>query len=535
MKYIKIFFCCFLLICIVMLSACAKKSDDQPFGEEEIIKSSEPVAGGQLRIPAIGFSTLNPIINDNESIYHLSNLIYEGLVTLDQNGRPQPALAKNWYVSDGTTLIFELRDDVVWHDGEAFSAEDVKFTIDTLKLAGGLSIYKVYTNHIQNVQILDNYRVSINFDDPTYAAIEDFIFPIIPKHQFKDSKNVYEFKNITPIGTGSYKIQKYNEYKDIELVINDYYWGKKPYISSVLVKKLPDNEAALTTVEVNKVDVASAMDFDWEKYSENKDLKIYEYVTQEYEFLGFNFRNTLLSDAKMRKVFAYTIDRHNLIDEVYLGHATLVDVPISPSSYLYQEEQKRYGKDLVKAKKLLKELGWIKKDNDPYLENESGQKIKISLLVNEENAQRVKSAESIASDLKEVGIEVSIHMVNFKEYERRIYTGQFDLLLGGWKLIENEDLSFLFHSKYIKSTNFIQYANPNMDQILNEMTGIQDEALRRKKYEKFQKLFIEEIPYLSLYFKNSSIIVRGGVKGDILPTNSNIYNNIENWYIPQNK
>ncbi|WP_053957534.1 ABC transporter substrate-binding protein [Inediibacterium massiliense] len=533
MKYIKKFFCGFLLLCIVMLSACADKNENQPFTEKEMIKSSEPVAGGQLRIPAIGLSTLNPIINDNESIYHVNNLIYEGLMKLDENGKAQPVLAKSWYLSDGNTLVFELRDDVVWHDGQAFSAEDVKFTIDTLKLAGGASVYKVYTDHIQSAQVLDNYRILIIFDDPHYSAIENFIFPIIPKHQFKDSKKVYEVKNITPIGTGSYKIGKYNKYKDIELVVNDQYWGKKPYISSILAKKVPDKEAALTTVEANEGDVASAMNFDWEKYSENKDLKIYEYVTQEYEFLGFNFRNTLLADKKMRKVFAYTIDRHDLIDEVYLGHATLVDVPISPSSYLYQEEQKKYGKDLAKAKNLLKELGWIKKQNNSYLENETGQNLKISILVNEENIQRVKAAEGIASDLKEIGIDVSIHAVNFKEYERKIYAGQFDLLLGGWKLLENENLSFLFHSSYIRSTNFIQYSNPNMDQILNEMAGIQDEALRRKKYEKFQKLFVEEIPYLSLYFKNSSIIVRGRVKGDILPTNSNIYNNIENWYIQQ--
>ncbi|QXM05737.1 peptide ABC transporter substrate-binding protein [Crassaminicella indica] len=524
---------CFFFIMII-LSGCMDKNIEMEQNENEPVQIGKPVFGGELSIPIIQFDTLNPILNDNKSVYYLNKLIYEGLIRLDKNLDAKPVLAESWNVSDdGKEWIFKLRDDVFWHDGKPFTSEDVKFTIDSMKIniIGKESIYNELVKHIKNTKILSKDSIKIEFDNAMNSWIELFTFPIIPKHQFQTTRRVYDAVNIKPIGTGPYKVEAYNKFKSIKLIANDAYWGKKPYIASIIAKRVPDKEAALTLVEAGELDGASATNFDWEKYSENKSLKIYEYVTKEYEFLGFNFRNKMLQDKNIRKALGYGIDRHAIINEVYLGHATVVDAPVYPDSYLYDEEEKKFGKDLLIARKLLKESGWENRDKDVWFENELGQELRLHLLVNRDNAQRLKAAKMISDQLKEIGIDIIIDPVDWKEYERRVRKGQFDIALGGWQLSDIPDLRFIFHSSFIGNTNFIRYSNPDLDKLLNEAAFIKNKQLKKKKYKEIQHFVVDDLPYFSLYFKNSSIIMKQYVKGDILPKPNNIYNNIESWYM----
>lgn len=535
MKKTKKVFCCIsILISLLLLSACMDTELEKKPNKEEFVKIGTPVAGGELVIPIIQFDTLNPIINDNKSVYYLNRLIYDGLIKLDEHLQAQPALAKGWRASkDAKGWAFELREDVSWQDGKPFTSEDVKFTIDTIKtnIKGKKSVYSAYTKNIKSVKIISKYKIEIEFYTAINNPIEYFTFPIIPKHQFFSSKSVYDDVDMIPIGTGSYKIDTYDKFKKIKLIVNDDYWGDKPYITSILANRVPDKEVALTSVEASEMDIAEAIDFDWEKYSEDQSLKIYEYITEDYEFLGFNFRNEILQDRNVRKALGYGIDRHNLIEEVYLGHATVVDVPIHPDSYLYDENQKKYGKDLLKAKKLLKESNWENRDEDEWVENESGEELRLSLLVNEDNPQRIKASKIIASQLKEIGIDIVINKISWEEYQKKIRLNKFDIVLGGWKLPDYSNIRFAFHSSYIGDTNFIGYSSPDMDRLLDEGLIAKDITLRKEKYKQLQKLIVEDIPYFSLYFKNSSIIMKKQVKGNILPEFFNIYNNIEKAYI----
>ncbi|QZY56582.1 peptide ABC transporter substrate-binding protein [Crassaminicella profunda] len=528
---------CFFFV-ILALSGCMNKNVEIKQNEDEPVPIGKPVSGGELSIPVIQFDTLNPILNDNKSIYYLDQLIYEGLIRLDENLNAQPALAESWNVSaDGLEWTFKLRDDVVWHDGKVFTSEDVKFTVDSIKMntSGKEPIYSEYVKHIKNIKILSQNTITVKFDTGINSGIELFTFPIIPKHQFESKTRVYDGVDIKPIGTGPYKVESYNKFKDIKLVVNDSYWGDKPYITSIIAKRVPDKEGALTSVEVGEVDVAPATNFDWEKYSGDKSLSIYEYVTKDYEFLGFNFRNKIIQDKNVRKALGYSIDRHAIINEVYLGHATVVDVPIYPDSYLYDEEEKKFGKDLLVAKKLLAESGWENRDDDKWLENELGQELRLNFLVNEDNPQRMRVSQMLSNQLEEIGVDIVINKMNWQEYERRIAKGQFDIVLGGWQLSNIPDLRFIFHSSRIGSTNFIGYNNSDMDKLLNEAAFIKNDQLKKEKYKEIQHLVVDDLPYFSLYFKNSSVIMKKYVKGNIIPKPNRIYNNIENWYVIDEK
>lgn len=503
--------------------------------EGNITQIEKPQSGGELTIPIIQFDTLNPILNENKSVYYFDQLIYEGLIGLDENLEVHPALAKNWTsMESGKVWVFELREGVTWHDGKSFSGEDVKFTIDAIKTNIGkqeASIYGPYVQHIKNVKIMDPLRISITFDSPLENPIEIFNFPIIPKHRFSSIKDVYKAKKITPIGTGPYKVESYDKFKNVQLITNENYWGKAPYITKIHGLMVPDKEAALTSLEANEVSVAEADNLDWEKYSENKSLKIYEYITQEYEFLGFNFNRKLTKDIRIRKAIAYSIDRHKIIKEIYLGHGTVADGPIYPGSTLYDEEEKSFGKDVVKAKELLLQSNWENRDADPWLEDEFGEELRFTLIVNKDNDKRVEVANRIASELEEIGVKVTIDLLSWEGYEKRIFSNQFDLALGGWLLSNPWDLRFAFHSNYLGSTNFIGYSNPEMDNLLDEGLVVKEYQVRKETYKQLQHVFVQDLPYFSLYFINNSLIVNNSVKGKITPTPLEIYSDIREWYI----
>ncbi|SHJ21671.1 peptide/nickel transport system substrate-binding protein [Geosporobacter subterraneus DSM 17957] len=532
MKKRRFMFCIYMLLIILMFIGCEEVEDIQNV-EESMNTPKKINHNNELLLPLTKFETLNPIINTDNSVYHLSMLIYDGLLKLDSHQQPQPALATAWEISaDAAVWTFTLRNNIKWHDGKPFTAEDVKFTIDALKMGKSgkdTSIYAFYTDRIKEAKVVQGNKVTIVLDSGANAYAELFTFPILPKHKFKTIQDVYTAKNLVPLGTGRYKVSQYNRSRYLKLVSNPDYWEGQPSIRTIIAQIVPDKETALTSLEANEVALAKSNDFDWEKYSEDPTLKIYEYVTQEFEFLGYNFRKELLQNKNLRQAIAYGIDRQALINDIYLGHATVSDVPINPDSWLYDENEKKYGYDVSRAKDILAKNHWEAKYPDPYLVNAEGQKLSMHLLVNSENHLRLRAAEMIKNHLKEVGIEIIIDRVSWEEYQNRLYSGNFDMVLGGWQLSTVPDLSFALHSASGVTNNFVGYNSPEMDHLLITAAMAKDEIRKREAYSNIQKNLVEELPYFGLFFKNSSIIMRDYVGGDINPKSFNIFNNIENW------
>ncbi len=532
----KVFLFLLCLFCISTIIIGCQKNIDQPEGtEEDDIKIKQPAVGGELVLPIIKFNTINPIVNDNESVYFIDQLIYDSLLKLDTSFKPIPALAENWeLLNEGTELEFNLRDNIVWHDGMAFTAEDVKFTIDTLKMSDGSkykTIYSELVKGIDKVKVLGPLKVSIELKDSSSNFLEKFTFPIIPKHVFKNSEEVYKTINTPIVGTGSFKVNSYDKYGQLDLISNTDYWGENPYIEKIAVKIVPDNPAALTSVEANEIDAAQAQDYDWEKFAGDKSLSIYEYITQEYEFVGFNFENDFLKDINIRKAIAFGVDRHKIAGEVYLGHATVIDTPIHPDSYLFNQEAQKIGYDKDKAKEILNKSNWENRDADEVLENEAGEELRFSLLINNSNSERLKTAEIIASQLRAIGIDILINAVDWEEYEKRVFEKDYDILIGGWHMPIVPNLEFFLRSSFVDSTNISGYSDPIMDTILDQASKSFPLEMKVEQYIDIQNKFVQDLPYFSLFYKNSALIVKKKVKGDITPNYYNLFDSIYKWYL----
>ncbi|EOC99848.1 peptide ABC transporter substrate-binding protein [Caldisalinibacter kiritimatiensis] len=540
--------------------------------EQNEVVEYEPSYGGELVVPISYVKTFNPLMNKDKSLYYFYKLIYEGLFEFDQNLNIKNVLAENYSIEDeGQVINIKLRQDVSWHDGEKFTAEDVKFTLDTIKYGAQNSVYREMMSsifkpgkpgdleHILNVEIIDEYNLKIIFDRSYSNALESLVLPILPRHQFVEDginiKEAYEsaleLDNFKPVGTGPYKFETYNKLKSVTLVVNENWWKGKPYISRIIGKVLADDRLALTALKAGEIDLAVSVGVDWEKYAQNNKVKVFEYPTQRYEFLGFNFSKEIFTGEKgkvLREVIAYGTDKDEIIDKVYLDHAIKTDLPIPPFSWLVDENLNKFDFNVNKARDILEEAGWSDIDEDGIYEDVNGKELTLNLLTNSYNRLRKATADMIADNLTEVGIKVikdydssnkenlTQDMINtqWENVQTKIANGDFDIVLTGWNLSYIPDLSFAFHSSQIEyGTNFIKYNNELMDKKLIEAFKAPSRNEKKSVYKEIQSILLEDLPYISLFFQESAILVNDKIHGEIQPKSFNIYYNIEEWFIPE--
>ncbi len=575
MKCKRILVTILIIVITLVTIGCVKKEEDNITEVFDMDKNNEieyePEYGGQLVLPLTTLDTLNPLISENISYYHFSKLIFEGLFELDNDLNVINQLAEDYTIKeDGRVINIKLKDNVLWHDGEKFTSEDVAFTINTIKYAHNDTSYKKMFNNIlgsfnssnigriMDVQIINDHNIDIIFDRSFSHELETLTFPIIPKHKFvmgRENKNSYMAalakEGYTPIGTGPYEFESYEKYKTIRLKSYEGYRDGKAYIDQIIGKILQDDELVLTAFETGQVHVATTEGIDWEKYDQSNRVRIYEFISQDYEFLGFNFSKGIFSSENgntLRKAMAYGIDRQAIIQRVYLGHAIQIDLPIHPNSWLLSEDANVYGYNPSKAREEIEKLGWKDINGDGFYEDENGKEVILRLITNSYNPLRLKAADMIVENLRKMGINVvkdypevipdniTEEMIEsqWENTNNQILKGNYDIALSGWHLSWIPELSFAYHSSKIKSnTNFIRYKNEIMDEALVEAFNASNRENKLRAYEKLQKIITEELPYISLYFKNNALLIDRKIMGDIDPTFYNLYRNIGKWYIPK--
>ena len=505
-------------VTIILLSGC---SVEKVQGLTPEINGSEveltPVKGGTLKLAMREAKTLNPLLNTEATVNQVLHLIYDSLIEYDDNYKPIPKLASGWSFSpDGTILTVELKNGVQWHDGRPFTAQDVIFSLNVIKDIKNNSPYQKNADNIISYSAEGSHRIRIVFAQPFTGALDILDFPVIPSHYYGNDV-VTSPNNMKPIGTGAYKFKEYRSLKYMNLEANEGYFDGAPYISSVNVKIVPDEKTALSGFDQKQLDVIGTDIVDWEKYTEMNQTQIYEYVSRHYDFIGFNFKNPTFSDPNIRRAIAQAIDREELIKQIYLGHAKIVDVPINPSSYLYNKNSYRYKYNLEAAQSLLKNPA----TSEP-------RKIAFTLLVNEESPEKVAMAELIKNNLNKVGINMIIKKVAWEEYLSHLENKNYDAFLGSWKLSYIPDLTFAFHT--MGNRNFLNYSNPIVDSSLQSaFQAIQEEA-KIKAFSKLQNDIASELPYVSLCFRTSALITNDRIKGTKAPVGNHLYRQVHKWF-----
>lgn len=558
-----IFFLCLSLVLTTLVGCDESTSTMSTKDNTENTVNYLITNGGQVILPLTNFNTLNPLMTENTYYHYFSKLIFEGLFEFDNRLEPQPRLAQSYSINDdGTNLNIKLRDDVYWHDGEKFTARDVAFTINTLKFANKENAYSkaapnVFGSYssdeikeIKDVKIIDEQNLTITFNQGGSNILELLTFPIVPYHAFGNQSKganyskALEIENYTPIGTGPYRFVNYNKHKSVHLQSFENYRFGQPEIREIVGKVLEDEELILTSFETGQLNIATALDVDWDKYRNNNRIKVIEYITNNYDFLGFNFTNQIFSGEKgsaIRKAINYGIDRQGIIQKIYLGHGSQIDVPIFPESWLISEEAHTYGYNIDMAKNQLLANGFKDLNDDGILVDDEGNRLSFRLLTNSYNFYKTRVAEKIKEDLKAIGIEIVFDFdISYREniseemktneierINKKISSGDFDIVLSSWEMSLIPDLSFIFHSKNQNLNNFIKYNSEDMDLKLENTLNAVNREGKLNSYKELQKIIISDLPYVSLFFNNKALLVDSGIMGELNPTFFNPYNGLE--------
>jgi peptide/nickel transport system substrate-binding protein len=491
-------------------------------------------------------SYLNPILASDSASAAVNSLVYNGLVKYDKDLILVGDLAERWEVKKGgKEIIFYLRKNVYWHDGVKFTSKDVKFTYEKLVDPNVRTPYSSDFELIEKCEVIDDYTIKFVYKEPFVPALESWGIGIIPEHIFNNPK--YDFNthpaNRSPIGTGPYKFLKWVTDEKIELVANENYFEGRPYIQKYIFRIIPDQSVQFLELLNESIDSMNLTSEQYYAYSEFfKNYNKFSYPSFSYTYLGFNLKNPLFKDKKIRQAIAHAINKNEIINGVLLGKGQPATGPFPPQSWAYNPDVKDFEYDLEKAKKLLEECGWFYNNEKKVLQKEvliNGKKqiidFSFTLITNQGNKARQLIAEIIQQQLKKLGIKVDILVLEWSIFiNNYIVPRNFDAVILGWSLSRDPDQYSIWHSSQKKpgQYNFVSYENPVVDKLLEQGRKEFNFEKRKKIYQLIHKIIHDDIPYVFLYYPESMPVVHKRFKNVEL-TKAGIGWNFIKWYAPK--
>lgn len=505
----------------------------QPLAEE--VKESNPVYGGALNISMRTPVTMNPLINTDTTVGDVLKLLFEDIFVLNDEGIPMPNLADSIiFEEDGLSATVHLKEHIYWSDGTKITSDDFVYSFKTLTNADAEALYKDIIKDILSVSKIDASTVKLSFSRPSGGLGYMLLFPLIPMHYYSKISDDSP-KDLIPLGNGAYKYQDSETINSMSFSVNDMYFKDSPYIEKVNIMMTSDTQTDYYAFEQNLTNIISADILDFGKYSPSRKTELTEFDTNYYDFIGFNFKNILFEDKKIRQAIAHLIDNEYIIQSIYLNHAYTATSVVIPSSWAYEPEVENYRYDVEMANNLIRQAGFEDKNNDGIVERDmAGMNFNFSvrLLVNEENKERVGIAKLLKKSLEEAGIGVELISCDFETYCQKLLANEFDIFVGGFNLSLKPDFNFAFHSAQIKSGgNYFNYASEELDGYLSAAQNAVTQEAYKKELSNIQKYIASELPCISIAFRKKTLLYSENIKGEKSPAINNIYSNINQWYI----
>jgi peptide/nickel transport system substrate-binding protein len=482
-----------------------------------LIDNSQPVHGDWVvqRIDSDA-DTLNPIITQttNGQVIGYPN-IFEGMLTLDNYTlKLRPCLAETWEISpDKLTYTFHLRHGVKWHDGEPFTADDVKFTFDKIMDPKvDAAPVRSYFTTIKSCEVLDPYTVRFTASEPYFKTLEVLgtYITVMPKHVLEKGEpdfNKHPFGR-HPIGTGPYKFVRWDTGSQIVLERNDDYWGgptvypkrlvyeiiQEPYVAAQLLKKGEIDAFNEVSPIVWKFDLANTPSM-----SHIHEI-VYPYPC--YYYFGFNLRLPMFADINVRHAIDLLMPRDEIIRQVYLDEfASKTSGFDPPSSPTYNKDLPPTPYDPALALQMLTAAGW-KNDHGDGILYKDGKPLSFTILYPAGSSNAEKSAELIQESMGKVGIDIKLSRLEFAQLIEHVNDWKFEAMLGAWSLDINGDPSQLWASSEAdvkKSSNFIGFKNAEADKLMAAAKLEYDDEKRASIYRQLQTVIHDDYPVCFLY------------------------------------
>ncbi|MBN1459406.1 MAG: twin-arginine translocation signal domain-containing protein [Armatimonadetes bacterium] len=467
-----------------LVAGCGRPSEHQPGLRSDLVRGSIRVA-----LDA-DVETLDPVMHRSRTVEAVVRNICDGLVARDANMDYVPQLAESWEVEGETRWIFKLREGVTFHNGDAFTAEDVKFTID--RVTGNIpglapSPRKDLLGPIVAAEVLDPHTVAITTDGPYPILQKKLVFQeICPKAYFEEV-GPDEFAR-HPVGTGPFQLVEWVPGERIVVERYEDYYGGSPDIPPVDTAPLagtifrPLEEAAtrLVSLEAGELDVMVSVPPD---QADRVDAlpRAHLSVAQgtRTHFVGLNCTRKPFSDLRVREAMRWAIDPSPIIEQFLLGRAQALPGILVPMAFGYADSLPAPKQDLQQARSLLRQAGYA-----------DG----LSVTFDCESTDK-RIAEAISGLLVGAGIQAEVRVWKKENLLNQLRRRERDMFLTSWgnsSLDPSGILPVLFSSGGY--SNFFGFDNPEVDRLLSEADGAMDPDTRAAKYRRVQQLLHDQVP-----------------------------------------
>lgn len=449
--------------------------------------------------------TLDPMASNDVPSHRVELHIYDTLVKRDSKGNIYPGLAESWKYLDNRTLEMKLRKGVKFHNGDELKASDVVFTLKRAKTSPSIM---TYFGEIEDVKATDNYTVVIKTKKPfgpflMYLAHQGV--GILSEKAVTSAGKDYAHK---PVGTGPFSFVSWRAGDRIVLKANPNYYNGKPQVDNLVFRVITEGSSRTIALETGEIDIAYDIDpIDLPIVKSNSKLKLYQKPASTIHYLGFNTKKAPFNKKEVRQAVAYAINIDDILAVAYQGAATKANSPLPPSTIGYDKNSKEYKVNIAKAKELLAKAGYP-----------NGFKTKIWL---NDNTIRKDISVIVQDQLKQIGIDVEIEVMEWGTYLDRLNRGEHQMYLLGWSSNPDADgaLYSIYHSKN-SGSNYAFYNNPEVDKMLDNARQSTDTNERIGIYKKLQGVLQEELPMYILAYPDNIVGTRKNIENFELDSQS---------------
>ncbi len=444
--------------------------------------------------------SMDPHAVEDTASHWINNQIYDGLVRRTDDMGVEPALAESWEFIDDRTVEFYLREGVKFHNGDEFTAHDVKFTYQRLldEDANFVGASRLAMVDAENIEVVDDYTVRIPTDEP-FAAIltylahsSSFIISESAVEEYGD-----EFY-ANPVGTGPFQLLDWDRGSAVHLERFDDHWRGPAEVERLSFRAIPEGSSRTIELETGGVHVAQQIpETDLQRIDDNDNTVLHSYEALRLEYIVFNTQKAPFDDERVRRAISYAIDTEEIAEVAFGASGSPAQGVMNSSIWAFNPDVYMYDQDLDRARELLEEAGY-------------GDGFEMTMAI-DDNDERRTVAEILGSQFRDLGIDMSIEVYEWGAYLSMTAAGEHDMAQLAW-LASTGDPHHALHPNYysgnIGAANRSHTVVEELDELLERGVNEPDEAEREAIYREAQELIAEYAPIIPMVDDVESVGVR---------------------------
>ncbi len=467
-----------IVLMTTMLAGCGSDKGKNAKEKDELVVAT-----------AYDAKSLDPHAVNEVAASNVMLQIYNTLVTIDDEGNVTPSLAESYEHPDDLTYEFKLKKGVKFHNGDEMKASDVKFSLE--RAANSPAIAHIFGDiNTDSFETPDDYTISFKLNNPNtgfLAGLAHIGGSVLSEKAVTELGDRY---GMEPVGTGPFKFLNWAKGDRIELERFDDYFDEPAKFKKMVLRVIPEPTNRAIELESGGVDVAYEIATnDISRIEDNENLQITRKIDNSVQYLGFNNQKEPFNDVKVRQAISYALDTNAIVNTVWRGVGQVAKGPMAPNVKYFDDTIEVHEYNVEKAKELLKEAGYA----DGF---------KVTLSTNEKQ-ERVDMATIIKSQLKEVGIDVTIEILEWGAYLEKLGNGEQEMFIIGWTS-QTPDPDMALYGPLSKETlgagaNFSFFEDDEVNDLLLEGRRIGDSPKREEVYKKIQNRVVELSPWVFLF------------------------------------